>query len=233
MQIAITHNLNESALDFFTRIRAERDRLFHDYARRTLRTVVSAKQRSGLSSAFSTAIDGRPSTFENINQARRSVRFQFFEQAVELALSILQAELSGAIRAKTTTRSGKLSTEFAFFYGETGKPLTRIAALGTVKAKPGDVFIIAPLAPYAGIVNHYSRGSNAKRTSRGYLGTAAQKIRSAIGSTRKGSAISVRAGFSMAIAAKLGLSGKLAGRGGAPIIYISILKRQTVAAVNV
>jgi len=210
---------------------------------------------------YATYIDGRPANGkEDITKAKKSCRFTFVQRQLQLALDIMVRELTGAIKASTTTRSGDLSSTIQVFLAKKGKhgfkEILKTAELEDFA--PGDTVAVCASMPYAGIVNHYvTQASSVSKTGKrgltkivkrkgrvvrggnlrkgeGFLALASKKIRSAIGQTRSGAGISVRGGYSMALVPLVfeeAVNPKLIGQG-IPCIFIEYRYNQAVNVVG-
>lgn len=211
---------------------------------------------------YSTVIDGRPANGkEDIPKAKRMCRFGFVQEQLQLALDIMIAELSGAIRASVTRRTGDLESTIQVFLAKKGKHGFKEILKRTELADfaPGDTVAVCASMPYAGIVNHYvTQASSVSRTAKkgltkarrnrrgkttsggnlrkgeGFLALAAKKIRTKILQTRRGGGISIRGGYSMALVPLVfeeAVNPKLIGQG-IPCIFIEYRYNQTVNVVG-
>lgn len=210
---------------------------------------------------FSISVDNRPSNLEGINKARKVIRVQFTTEALRLALDIMRGMLRRSIAESTITHTGHLRDDLMIVYGAPGKRFVQVTNLDEIEVEVGGLVALFPTAHYAGVVNHYvTRGAaraiarnralrNEKRAVKGtapikaklgrgvgFMGTAAERIRRAVGNVRgqKNQSIAVRVVFSKAIPAQAGLHipPKLLGRGW-PCIIIEIRATQSAKLVSV
>lgn len=202
--------------------------IFEKTVRRKLSERI-AKARSGEDKRFSTFIDGRPSRLDKVRTARSNVRFQFGAAAIRLAINILQQEMRKALgEAGVVSRSGLLHQSIHLFHGQPGKALKSVTDVPDFQ--PGDVVLCGYMPYYAAEVNRKMtarsrrrRSVSRKRKGIGFLGTAANRIRGAIGQGRRGNQIVVKAIFSKALESYITGGKKLVGRG-VPAIVVEYRK---------
>lgn len=223
---------------------------FHRLARIRIQQQVSRGNNQ-----FNLQIDGKASTYEKIDSARKIIRVVFTRVSLRVALKIVREQLSKAIRDTTITRTGRLNTRIEFFLARQNSGFEKLKSLDNFELNPGDILAVVPVMPYAPVVNrHVSQRTSRKRTvardarraakgkkvletksrGQGFMALASQRINSEIGNLRGLGSISVSAGFSKAISEQHNIP--VYGRkvnNGVPAIFISYryLQKSTVIPV--
>ncbi|MFZ9372059.1 MAG: hypothetical protein ACO25M_09330 [Limnohabitans sp.] len=172
---------------------------------------------------FTTAVDGRAvSSRAAIASAKRNVRINFPLSQVDLALAIMQRELERAIAQTTTRRTGKLEGSVRVWYGGNDKPTREVTGTSEIEEfLPGDFVVLYAAAPYAAYVNY----AVAKSKGKGFVGRAAQRIRSAIRQKKTSAGLSIYAQHSKRIANMIGGEATKLDYG-VPVIYIKWRKQE-------
>jgi hypothetical protein len=159
---------------------------------------------------FTLEIDGKNAvTISSVRTlAKRVVRLNFIQAAVDLAVSEMRSVLAESMRTRALTSLGGLSTfkdrllsesEIAIFYSETKGSWTKISSSSEIKNfKPGDAISLVPTfytQAYANVVNPESTSPQQKIPSGGggYMGLAARRIRAKMRYRKSTSSLIVRA----------------------------------------
>jgi hypothetical protein len=172
---------------------------------------------------FTTTVDFKPVNSRSaISRAMRSVRINFPLSAVELALAVMKRELERKIRSKTEQRTGNLVNSVRIWYGGNDKSTREVSNVREIeKFVPGDFVILYAAADYAAYANYRVA---AKNQGRGFVGSAAKRIRSIIRQKKTSAGLSIYAQHSKRIANLIG-GGAAKLKYGVPVIYIKF-KRQ-------
>lgn len=172
---------------------------------------------------FTTAVDGKAANSRAaIAQARRLVRINFPLSAVDLALAVMKRELERKIRSTTEQRTGTLVNSVRIFYGGNDKATKEVSEVSDIPTfVPGDFVCLYAAADYAGFANYRVADKN---NGRGFVGSAAKRIRSIIRQKKTSAGLSIYAQHSKRIANLIGgEAAKL--KYGVPVVYIKF-KRQ-------